>query len=51
MIEKEDLAILKKLGEDQTIKICKPDKGRGSVLLNTLDYQSKMISIISDITA
>ena len=50
MIEKEDLDILKNLGEDQSIKICKPDKGRGSVLLNTLDYQSKMISIISDIT-
>ena len=30
----DDLIILKELGKDKTIKIVKPDKGRGTVIMN-----------------
>ena len=37
-----DLEILKLLKKDENIIICKPNKGRGVVILNREDYISKM---------
>jgi len=40
--------ILKKLRGDQNIVIVKPDKGNGVVILNKADYNTSLMSIISD---
>jgi hypothetical protein len=42
--------LLKKLKEDTSIIITRPDKGRGIVLLNKTDYLSKMQVILNDST-
>ena len=34
--------------EDQSIIICKPDKGRGIVIIDREEYDSKMKNILSD---
>ena len=44
------MKILKDLKEDSSIHITKPDKGRGVVVLNKTDYESKMNYILSDAT-
>lgn len=41
-------SILKKLSEDKTIIITKPDKGNGIVILDKNDYLIKMKNIIND---
>ena len=41
---------LKSLANDPNIKICKFDKGRGVVILNSKDYYMKLDSIVSDST-
>jgi hypothetical protein len=41
---------LKILASDLSIIICKPDKGNGVVLLDRIDYNSKMLQILSDTT-
>ena len=41
---------LKSLAKDESIKVCKFDKGRGVLILNSNDYYSKLDSIISDST-
>ena len=41
---------LTRLKRDDTIKILKPDKGSGVVILNTTDYISKMDLILNDST-
>lgn len=48
--KKEDFQILKKLSHLKDIILCRPDKGRGFVLLNRDDYIRKMNSILSDST-
>ena len=47
---RKDLGILKALGQKKELVVCKPDKGKGVVLLNKTDYVSKMEEIISDFT-
>ena len=49
-IKKEDIDILKKLGKNNNLKICKPDKGNGVVVMNSNDYFRKMSTILSDNT-
>ena len=46
----EDLTILKNLSLKKDLIICKPDKGRGIVLLDKADYVNKMRDIINDQT-
>ena len=43
-----DIYILKKLSEDNSIVVTRPDKGNGVVIMNRTDYVSKMESILSD---
>ena len=47
---KGDFDILKKLGRCKDIVICKPDKGRGVVLMDKNDYVNKMNVILNDHT-
>ena len=46
--KKDDFLILKKLSQKKDIIICRPDKGKGVVLLNRNDYNQKMNEILSD---
>ena len=46
--KKSDLLILKKLGENKNLIVCRPDKGKGVVILNRHDYVAKMNDILSD---
>ena len=50
IFSKSDFNLLKDLGKDKDIVVCKPDKGRGVVLLNKTDYITKMKDILSDFT-
>jgi hypothetical protein len=45
---KNDLSVLKLLKNDSSIVVTRPDKGRGTVVLNKLDYVEKMGNILSD---
>ena len=47
-IHKQDVQNLRNLSRDESIVICKPDKGRGVVIVNRSDYVSSMLDIISD---
>ena len=47
---KNDVNILKNLSKDNSITICRPDKGRGVVILNKSDYSNKMYDILNDKT-
>ena len=38
-IKREDIETLKKLGKNKDLKICKPDKGNGVVIMNSVDIQ------------
>ena len=49
-LKKQDFDILKKLSSKKDLVICRPDKGKGVVLLNRTDYVSKMNEILSDET-
>ena len=49
-IKKEDIATLKKLGKNKNLKICKPDKGNGVVIMNSTEYVQKMDDILKDNT-
>ena len=46
MKDKNIIATLKQLSEDDSIVIIKPDKGNGIVILNKNDYLSKMETIL-----
>ena len=46
--KKFDFEILKKLSLRKDLVICRPDKGKGVVLLNRDDYVGKMNEILSD---
>ena len=50
IISKKDLVLLKELSKDKSLVICKPDKGRGVVLMNKNDYLTKVYRILSDRT-
>jgi len=47
---RDDISELKKLGSNKNIVVCKPDKGRGVVIVDRADYVKSMLSIISDPT-
>ena len=47
-LKKEDFEILKKLSQHRNIVICKPDKGKGTVLMHRSDYVNKMKTVLSD---
>ena len=49
-IPKEEFLALKSLSNNKDIVIMKPDKGTGVVILNRVDYVSRMDEIISDTT-
>ena len=42
------LDALTELWRNKDVVICRPDKGAGIVLLHKEDYESKLISILSD---
>ena len=48
--KREDFAILKKLSLNREIVVSKPDKGKGVVLMNRVDYINKMNELLSDQT-
>ena len=50
LFNRNEISILKNLSQDKSIVICRPDKGRGVVILNKRDYISKMNNILSDTT-
>ena len=47
LINKKDIKVLKRLGSDSTIKVCKSDKGHAVVILNKSDFVLKMKNILS----
>ena len=49
-INKSDYILLRNLAKDESIIICKPDKGIGVVIMNKTDYVEKMEEILNDIT-
>ena len=48
IFSKNDIKTLKTLSRDKTLVICRPDKGRGVVLMDRLEYVNKMNSILTD---
>jgi hypothetical protein len=50
VFSKNDFTIIRRLREDTSIYITRPDKGTGVVLLNTTDYINKVKNIIDDRT-
>lgn len=48
IFDKADINLMRKLGRDDKLVICSPDKGRGVVLMDREDYNLKMDSILSD---
>ena len=49
-LKKNDFLVLKKLSSKKNLIICRPDKGKGIVLLDRDDYVNKMNVILSDQT-
>ena len=49
-LHKNYYKLINDLRKDKTILILKPDKGNAVVLLNKIDYQQKMMTIINDTT-
>ena len=47
-INEDDIRILKSLGKKKDIRIMKPDKGNGVVIMNTAEYLRKMMDILGD---
>ena len=45
---KRDICDLKQLASNNNIIVCKPDKGRGVVLIDRVTYTNKMINIVND---
>ena len=48
IISKKDISELRQLSRNQEIVVCKPDKGKGVVILDESTYIEKMMDIISD---
>ena len=48
IISRSDLNLLRSLGRNRDLVVCRPDKGKGVVLLNKHDYISKMNDILVD---
>lgn len=50
VFKREDIDVLKDLSTNKDIIIVKPDKGKGVVIMNRDDYNSKMQTILNDNT-
>ena len=48
IISKSDLTLLRNFAKDKNIVVCKPDKGKVTVILDKNTYVEKMTNIISD---
>ena len=48
IFSKRDICDLKQLASNKNIIVCKPDKGRGVVLIDRVTYTNKMINIVND---
>ena len=48
VIKPRDISILKAFSKNSNIMVCKPDKGRGVVVVDKVNYLESMNSIISD---
>ena len=48
IITKADIILLKKFSSNDSIVVCKPDKGNGVVIMDRNDYLSKVHKILSD---
>ena len=48
VIKRNDINILKDLSKDDSIVICKPDKGHGIVIMNKIEYIDKVETLLSD---
>ena len=48
LFNEQDLKILENLKKNKNIIICRPDKGRGVVILDKEDYVTKMNTILND---
>lgn len=48
IFKRNDFNTLKNLAKDETITICRPDKGRGVVLLDRSDYVNKVEQLLND---
>ena len=49
-VNDERIKVLKILKEDPNIIVTKPDKGRGVVIMDRLDYENKIANILSDVS-
>ena len=47
-IKESDIRILRNLGKKKDIKIMKPDKGNGVLIMDTTEYLRKMTDILGD---
>jgi len=50
LFKKDDIRLLRDLHSKNNLVICKPDKGRGVVILNKVDYVNKMQQLLNDST-
>ena len=48
LLTEEDISVLKTLGKNENLHITHPDKWRGVVILNIVDYTDKMENILSN---
>lgn len=48
LLTKEHMKALKDLRENAEIKVIRPDKGKGVVIMNKKDYVEKMLNILND---
>ena len=48
LLTRDDYAVLKKLKDDESIHIMKPDKGNGVVIVNKTEYFEKMEQILNE---
>ena len=48
IIKKNDFKLLRELGRNKDIVVCRPDKGNGVVILDRIDYVNSLNNFISD---
>ena len=48
IISENDQNLLKNLGKNESLHITRPDKGKGVVILNKIDYVNKMENLLND---
>ena len=50
IFSEKDIKLLKEFSKDESIIVCKPDKGRGIVILDRTEYEQKMHDLLQDST-